>query len=356
MQWMPDNRQKTDWGEYMRILKTIGKIVLGIVLGLVALFVLFYLLTIGEYSVAETVDQDPSLPHVTIDGVTYHAETFGDPINPVVITVHGGPGGDYRSILSLQALSDQYFVVFFDQRGSGLSPRVDPEEITLESAIADLNSIVDHFGHGEQVNLIGHSWGAMLTSAYLGRHPEKVEHAVLAEPGFLTAEFAEKWAEATKIRFSFSLLYHFIKTKFESLHVRKPDDHAADDYFVHQMNMYQGDDHPQAGYRCDGGGPTADESWRSGAAAADSLFQEAVDSSGNFTIDLTEGVEFFSRRVLFIAGECQQIIGVDCQKRQMQFFPSSELAVIPDAGHEMFAENPEASIAVVREYLNGSVR
>jgi len=127
--------------------------------------------------------------------------------------------------------------VFFDQRGAGLSPRVNPEEITLASALADLDSIVDYYGEGEKVNLVGHSWGAMLTSAYLGQHPEKVDHAVLAEPGFLTSEFAEKFAEATRIRLTPGVLYHFLKTKFESLHVKGPDDHAADDYFGYQMNI-----------------------------------------------------------------------------------------------------------------------
>jgi proline iminopeptidase len=85
----------------MKFIKTLGKIVLGIVAGLAIVFGLFYLLTSGDYHVAETVAQDTSIPHIEIDGVTYHAETFGDPENPVVVTVHGGPGGDYRSILSL---------------------------------------------------------------------------------------------------------------------------------------------------------------------------------------------------------------------------------------------------------------
>jgi len=336
----------------MKLLKTLGKITLGIVAGLVALFILCYVLTIGEYTVAETVAQDTSIPHITIDGVTFHAETFGDSANPVVIAIHGGPGGDYRSILSLQALSDQYFVVFFDQRGAGLSPRVNPGEITLASALADLDSIVDYYSGGEQVNLVGHSWGAMLASAYLGQHPEKVNHAVLAEPGFLTTEFAEKWAEETGYNFSPGVIYHLLKTKFQALHVKGPDDHASDDYSGYQMNMYQGSDHPQAGYRCEGGGPGEGESWRFGARANDSLFQQAVDADGNFDINLVDGVEGFTNKVLFIAGECQMVIGVEWQKRQMEFFPNAELAVIPDAGHEMFAENPEASIAAVREYLN----
>lgn len=340
----------------MKFIKTLGKIILVIMAGLVTLFALFYVLTIGEYSVPATMAQDSSLPHVTIDGVTYHAETFGDHSSPVVITIHGGPGSDYRSILSLQALSDDYFVVFFDQRGAGLSPRVNPEEITLESAVADLDSIVDHYGNGEPVNLVGHSWGAMLASAYLGEHPQKVSHAVLAEPGFLTSEFAKKWNENIRLRFSTGILYYFLKTKFEALHIDGPDDQAADDYFTHQMNLYQGSDHPQAGYYYEGDFPDEEGSWRFGSQASDALFQQAVDADGNFNINMVEGVENFKNKVLFIASECQTVIGVDWQKDQMMFFPNAELAVIPDAGHEMFAENPEVSIAVVQEYMNAPAR
>jgi proline iminopeptidase len=336
----------------MKIIKVLGKIVLAIVLVLAAVFALGFVFTLGDYPVPATVAQDPSLPQVTIDGVTYHAETFGDPSNPVVITIHGGPGSDYRSILSLQSLADEYYVVFFDQRGSGLSPRVTPEEITFASAIADLDSIVDFYGNGEQVNLVGHSWGAMLASAYLGQYPEKVDHAVLAEPGFLTNEFAEEWAEGTKMNFSAELLLYFLKTKFESLHVNGPDKYAANDYFVHQWSLYPGSDHPQIGYYCEGIGPDAEGSWRFSSQASNALFQEAVDADGNFDINLVKGVEKFGNKVLFMTGECQTVIGADFQNRQMEFFPDAELAIIPDAGHEMFSENPEESIAVVRAYLN----
>jgi proline iminopeptidase len=336
----------------MRIIKTLGKIILGIVVGLVALFVLSYVLTMGQYPVAETVAQDPSVPNITIDGVTYHAEAFGDPTNPVVITIHGGPGADYKSILSLQDLADEYYVVFYDQRGTGLSPRVSAEELTLESSIEDLDSIVDLYGNGEKVDLVGHSWGAILASAYLGRHPEKVKHAVLAEPGALTAQDWEEFNEKVKIRLSPGVLYHFAKAKFESLHVKGPDDQASDDYFLQQIEMYQGSDHPQAGFRCGGGGPEAGQWWRHSATAGESILQSATDADGKWDVDLLEGVEGFTNKVLFIASECNTLIGAELQTRHLDLFPNAELAIIPDAGHEMFADNPEASITAVREYLN----
>jgi proline iminopeptidase len=336
----------------MKILKTLGKIIIGFGAALVLLFAMGYVLTFGEHTVPKTIAQDPSLPQLTIAGITYHGETYGDPANPVVIELHGGPGGDYRSNLPLSALADAYYVVFFDQRGAGLSPRVDPGEITLESAIADLDAVVEHYGQGGKVNLVGHSWGAMLASAYVGRYPHKVNHLVLAEPGFLNTEFAEEWAAGTQMRMSLPMLTYFLKTKFESLHVSGPDDQAADDYFGHTWNLYQGDDHPPAAYRCPGDKPKESETWRYGAAAANAIFQEALDADGNFDLDLAAGVDQFENPVLFMTGACQTLIGEDYQRRQMQLFPNAELAVIPDAGHEMFLENPEASVEVVRAYLS----
>jgi len=334
---------------------TLVQIVLALVVGLWALFALAYLLTRGDHTVPKTIEQDPSIPHVILGGVTFHAETFGNPADPIVITIHGGPGSDYRNILPLQALSDQYFVVFYDQRGTGLSPRVNPADITLSSMLADLDAIVDHYGAGRPVNLVGKSWGAMLASAYLGQHPDKVDHAVLAEPGFLTAEIGNEWARVTAVRWSPDFLYHLVKTKLESLHVRGPDDHAADDYFSYHMARYQGRDNSFAGYYRAGDGPKEGEAWRLGARAAAHLFRQGVDARGKIVVGFIDGVERFTNKVLFIASEAS-MIGAEWQKRHLELFLNAELVVIPDSGHEMFLDNPEASLTATRAYLGVPAR
>lgn len=328
----------------------IFKILLGLILVLGALFILTFIITMGEYSVPKTVSEDPSIPHVTIKGVTFHTETFGDPANPVVIVVHGGPGWDYRSLLPLKDLSDEFYVVFYDQRGTGLSPRVAHQTFTLESSLEDLDLIVDYFTKGKKVSLIGHSWGAMLVSGYVGKHPQKVSHAVLAEPGFLTTDMIKEAGINFGPKLELGFILHAAKVWFQSLHIKSPDEYASSDYFLGEVAPYA---NPE--YYCNGVIPdVGTKHWRVGSLSMQSVMDSVMDSDGNIDIDLTKGIDKYTNQVLFIASECNTKIGLNYQKKQMKFFPNATLVVIKGSGHMMFGEKPVESIRVVREYLKNN--
>lgn len=324
------------------------KIFLGLIGILGILFLLMFILTIEDYHVPKTVSDDPSIPHITIDGVTFHAQTFGNPQNPVVIVVHGGPGWDYKSLLPLKALSDEFYVVFYDQRGSGLSPRVEQEVLTLQSYFQDLDAIINYYAGDRKVNLIGHSWGAMLVSGYIGKHPEKVSHVVLAEPGFLTTEMVKEAGISFGPKLDLSFLFFASKVWFQSLHIKSPDEHAASDYFLGQVA-------PQANpeYYCNGVVPEMGvELWRASSVSMQNVMQLIMNSDGNVDVDLIKGVDKFTDKILFIATSCNMKIGAVHQKKQMELFPNTELAVIKESGHMMFGEKPAESIKIVREYLS----
>lgn len=332
-------------------LKVMERILLGIVSLAIVGFVLLYSATAGTYQVPQTVKEDASLPHVALEGVTLHAETFGEETNPVLIVVHGGPGADYRYLLNLQQLSDDYYVVFYDQRGTGLSPRVDPSEITLASSVEDLDRIVDLFGHGEPVNLLGHSWGGTLVTAYVGRNPDKVDHLVVAEPGGLTNEaFADFQRSARSV--GFSLGFKAIRFWFESLHVSGPDPDARDDYFWgHMAEAWQFS--ASNGFNCPGTPVPEDHFWRAGAAAYGAIVNSARDANG--TADwsfMTEGLETYTHPVLMLVSECDRWVGLEYQRKyHLGLYASVDMVVIPDAGHDMFWENPQESIGAVRAFL-----
>ena len=334
---------------------TISAIVLGaITVMLLAALAIIYFGNSGDYTVMATTADDPTLPAIEVDGYRFHGETFGNPANPVLIMLHGGPGSDYRYILPMKKLADEYFVVFYDQRGSGLSPRVEAEEHTLEQYISDLHSFAATFSPDEKFYLVGHSWGAMLASSYLGQHPERIEKVVLAEPGFLDASFRKEWMDATglgSMSIDLPMLISMISSFGKALHVNGPDSQARQDFFMGEFFSGDATGHPLSGYYVDNDmRNAAGEDWRFSNVASSTMQNSVVRPDGS-EIDFAQGVGSYSGEVLFIAGSENEIIGPEYQLRQMERFPDARLEIIEGAGHTMFGEKPEESMKVIRAYF-----
>jgi proline iminopeptidase len=100
-----------------------------------------------------------------------------------VIVLHGGPDFDHGYLLpELDALADTVRLIYYDQRGRGRSAEnVSAADVTLESDLADLDRVREHF-RLDSVALLGHSWGAVLALEYALRHPARVSHLVLMNP------------------------------------------------------------------------------------------------------------------------------------------------------------------------------
>ena len=157
--------------------------------------------------VPKTVTEDASIPAIEVNGARFHAETFGSPTDPMVVILHGGPGADYRSMLNAKALAnDGYFVIFYDQRGSGLSQREDKNRYSIQLMLDDLGAVIGQYrkSKDQKVFLLGHSWGAMLATAYINSYPTKINGVVLAEPGGFTWDQTNDYIKRTKDMSPFS--------------------------------------------------------------------------------------------------------------------------------------------------------
>lgn len=170
-------------------------------LGIIALSVFFFSCSKERYIdapgnlVPKTVDQDTTLPSISINGALLHAEAFGPEDSTLIVCIHGGPGADYRYLLNCKTLATKgYRVVFYDQRGSGLSQRF-PSSWYLSQGNDALNKIfydelggvIAHFktSSNQKIILLGQSWGAMLATAYAGKYPDQIDGLIVAEPGGL---------------------------------------------------------------------------------------------------------------------------------------------------------------------------
>ena len=108
----------------------------------------------------------------------YRSVGTGTPL----VVVHGGPGLGHYYLSPMEVLSDNYQVIFYDQRGSGRTELGDPDRVTLAGAVQDLEALLDGLGI-EQANLLGHSFGADLSALFASRRPDRVASLVLANAG-----------------------------------------------------------------------------------------------------------------------------------------------------------------------------
>lgn len=96
-----------------------------------------------------------------------------------IVAVHGGPGAGMQAILpELEPLADRHTVIFYDQRGGGLSEL--PADTTLLGAdemVADLEAVRRFFAL-ERMTLIAHSFGSILVARYAEANPDRVERIV----------------------------------------------------------------------------------------------------------------------------------------------------------------------------------
>lgn len=314
-----------------------------------------------QYEIPKTVEFDLGLPRQKVGDFWLHLEAFGSPTSPVVIVLHGGPGGDYRALLPLQALSDQYRVVFYDQRGSGLSQRVPDPAVTVDGLVSELNSIVDHFSPRQPVRLVGHSWGAMLATAYIQRHADRVSHLVLGEPGMLTSEAAREFDQRTNHMqprsSSLSLLVAVLRSLAVGIKASVPDSDGREDAIAASIMTLVHPESPIAGYFCGHTPATAFlPSWRFGARMVQALMSSARQKDGSLEIPWGVGIrEKFNRKVLFMVGQCNVIIGEDFQRKyHVGLFKDYELVVIPRAGHTFLGEKTEQSLEILRAYFKES--
>ena len=101
--------------------------------------------------------------------------------NPVVLFVHGGPGGSETALMRAfhAELEQSLIMAYWDQRGAGKSYHADtpPASMTISQFVQDMDMVVDYlrFRLGQdRIFLLGHSWGTSLSMLYAKQFPEKI--------------------------------------------------------------------------------------------------------------------------------------------------------------------------------------
>lgn len=296
--------------------------------------------------VPRTVIENPALPSFQLrDGVKIHLQTLGDANDPVLIVLHGGPGADHRALLALSALSERYFMVYWDQRGAGLSQRLDARQVDGPTYLADLEELVDHFSPNRPVTLLGHSWGGPYAAYYIQNHPDRVAQVVMLESGPM------REPDWNLIKFTIYPSDRFVSDTLWATNFLTPDDHARIDFLTSVAISEGGLGREQFRNPAD---PANIVGWRYGQVSQNAIVKWwLTDTKYDMTVGLKDR---FKGDVLLVGGDFKGAtggsIGYDFQKTvNAKYWANPRVEEIADADHGLPYRNTADVLAVLKTFL-----
>jgi proline iminopeptidase len=240
--------------------------------------------------------------------------------------LHGGPGNDYRYLLKCREFANQGFrVVFYDQRGSGLSQRFPKSSYSSMKTMTDeVGGVIAHYrkSPAQKVFLLGHSWGAMLATAYINEHPAAINGAILSEPGGLVWQDVMDYVGRTRdLGMTSEPLSDVMYV--DQFFTGNEDNHILLDYKFALMSGVDINDGNE-------GHPLI---WRIGAVINSALNEFGMKTKPNWTTNLSQ----YTTKVLFMYSERNKAYGYDHALKVSSAYPNVQLFKANGTGHAMLS-------------------
>jgi pimeloyl-ACP methyl ester carboxylesterase len=135
---------------------------------------------------------------IEVVGHDVHYLTAGDPSSDrLILLLHGFGANVSTWDLVLDDLGDAGFVVAYDRAAFGFTER--PESWTgtnpysAAGQLEVIQALVDEFGAGKEVVILGHSAGGNLAAAFAAQNPEAVDQLILLDPAIYSTGGGPSW-------------------------------------------------------------------------------------------------------------------------------------------------------------------
>lgn len=263
------------------------------------------------------------LPRQRVDalGVDTNYYYAGDRSGSSIVLLHGmsTSGDSFRELMF--DLSDDYFLVAPDIPGFGHSQ--DTEPYTLDHLIEWLAAFIDQLGLAP-INLIGHSFGGIVASAYVLGYPEDIEKLLLFSPALLISQqippLALKMSESRKVADAGIALSRLLLERQIRIQFYEPE---RMDEGVWQRRR---DDYSRA---------------RASAAAVNAVA----------SVDLTPRLSEISQPTLVLWGNDDPILTAPQSSDLERFFKRGEVRLLEQCGHVPMLERRDEVSKLSREFI-----
>ena len=275
-----------------------------------------------------------------INGTQLYYEIIGK--GAPLFVLHGS-GGSYRYFLPyMEALSDEYQLFFYDQRGTGLSDgHLDLAAISIDQFVEDLEALRAAFGF-EKISLMGHSWGAIIALAYALKYQAHLEHLILVDSIPVNNKFAIEFSETYQQRFqrlSADEQQELTTTCTRPGTELSPKVLDECNQLDAQLRFYDPAKAPVD--------LAMDENTLKNAATVNSLMRISFNKMQH---DIETQLPAIHVPTLIIHGDFDPIPLKSSEYLHEQI-PESQIVIIIEAGHFPFIEQPEQFVAALRSFL-----
>ena len=272
----------------------------------------------------------------TPDGLTLSYERRGS--GPLLVCHPGGPGGSAAEFLDFAGLDDTFELLLFSPRGShGSDPAGD---YALASYVADVEALRRHLGV-EQLNLLGFSHGGVVAMAYAVAHGERIRRLVLACT-------LAVWGDEAEAAMSRAIEERRDQPWFAD---------AAEAIEEEQAGQFSSVDELVANVQRQA--PLYFHRWEGNEQIGGVLFSDFAHfeplhyfNTVEFpNLDLRAGLRTIEAPTLVVVGDDDMIAGPVCADAIVRELPDARLVTIPESGHFVYVEQPEAFRAALTDFL-----
>lgn len=247
------------------------------------------------------------------------------------------------------SIAAYYRVLALDLRGHGDSDWHPDASYDYDDYVADLESLIDHFGF-DRVVLVAHSLGGRVSMLYGGRHPEKLA-------GLVIVDSAPELDNRGTARISLDVVQHrdpsFASVgEYEQLLVHNYP--AATSAAIRRMATHELKQREDGRFVL-----KMDTRFRAAVASATSddgpLDAKTMEAHHEKHRDaMWEALRKLACPTLVVRGAASDFLNADIADRMVEDeLERGELAVVAQAGHSVMTDNPEGFAEAVGRFVLG---
>lgn len=274
--------------------------------------------------------------NISIPDGNLHVTIFGQG-EPILI-INGGPGMNSNGFTSLaEELGKNNLAILYDQRGTGNSTisEINSETMTMDFMVADIEVIRNHFNFNQWI-VLGHSFGGMLASYYVKKHPDRIKTLILSGSG----------GYDLRITRNLDLLSRLTLTETDSLNFWNRQISQGDT--TYQARYNRGKYLAPAYVYNRKFVPIVAERLTQGNRTINSLIWQNIRA---INFNCSEAFKNFKQPVLIIQGK-QDVMDIAIAESAHELLTNSELVIIDECVHYGWLEQPEIYFDAIDRFLN----